>query len=187
MTLNMSMDNSSDDRWWESVDLSKLFLSSNCISVIPPTISNLPALQILDVRLFVFVVRLFVLMWDFFSWCETICLDVRLFVLMLDYLYLMWDYLSLLWDLLFVLVWDLCETCYLSWCETICPWCETCYLSLCETIYLYVRLFVFMWDYLYSMWNYLSLCETIYLYVRLFVFMWDYLCGCLWLVLWSDC
>lgn len=49
LTLNMSMDNSSDDRWWESVELSKLFLNSNCLTVLPPDIRTLPHLQILDV------------------------------------------------------------------------------------------------------------------------------------------
>ena len=49
LALNMSMDNTSDDRWWESVELTKLFLNSNCISALPTDIARLPCLQILDV------------------------------------------------------------------------------------------------------------------------------------------
>ncbi|XP_018013507.1 leucine-rich repeat-containing protein 40, partial [Hyalella azteca] len=48
LTLNMSLDNSSDDRWWESVDLSKLYLNSNSLTVLPPDIRLLPCLTILD-------------------------------------------------------------------------------------------------------------------------------------------
>lgn len=49
MTMNMTMDSSDDDRWWEQVDLTRLYLSSNQLSSLSPEISNLSALQILDV------------------------------------------------------------------------------------------------------------------------------------------
>lgn len=49
MTMNMTMDSSDDDRWWEQVDLTRLYLSSNQLSSISPEINNLSALQILDV------------------------------------------------------------------------------------------------------------------------------------------
>ncbi|XP_045102560.1 leucine-rich repeat-containing protein 40-like isoform X3 [Portunus trituberculatus] len=48
MTMNMTMDSSDDDRWWEQVDLTRLYLSSNQLSTLSPEISNLSALQILD-------------------------------------------------------------------------------------------------------------------------------------------
>lgn len=48
MTMNMSMDGSDDDRWWEQTDLTRLYLSSNQLNSISPKISNLLSLQILD-------------------------------------------------------------------------------------------------------------------------------------------
>ncbi|KAK7075658.1 Leucine-rich repeat-containing protein 40 [Halocaridina rubra] len=48
LTMTMSMDNSDDDRWWEQTDLTRLYLSSNQLSTISPKISNLMAIQVLD-------------------------------------------------------------------------------------------------------------------------------------------
>ncbi|MCL4140366.1 UNVERIFIED_CONTAM: hypothetical protein GTU68_059509, partial [Idotea baltica] len=47
MTVNMSMDDT-EDRWWEQTELTRLYLSSNSLSSIDPLISNLSALQLLD-------------------------------------------------------------------------------------------------------------------------------------------
>nr|XP_027223165.1 leucine-rich repeat-containing protein 40-like [Penaeus vannamei] len=51
MMMGMSMDSTDDDRWWEQTDLTRLYLSSNCLSSISPKISNLMSLQVLDVSL----------------------------------------------------------------------------------------------------------------------------------------
>ncbi|XP_066963781.1 LOW QUALITY PROTEIN: leucine-rich repeat-containing protein 40-like [Macrobrachium rosenbergii] len=48
LTMNMSMDNSDDDRWWEQTDLTRLYLASNQLTTIAPKINNLMSLQILD-------------------------------------------------------------------------------------------------------------------------------------------
>ncbi|XP_069988037.1 leucine-rich repeat-containing protein 40-like isoform X3 [Penaeus vannamei] len=48
MMMGMSMDSTDDDRWWEQTDLTRLYLSSNCLSSISPKISNLMSLQVLD-------------------------------------------------------------------------------------------------------------------------------------------
>lgn len=53
MMMGMSMDNTDDDRWWEQTDLTRLYLSSNCLSSISPKISNLMSLQVLDVSLYI--------------------------------------------------------------------------------------------------------------------------------------
>ena len=49
--ISLSMDNTGDDKWWEQNDLTRLYLSSNCLSSISPEISNLSSLQILDVSI----------------------------------------------------------------------------------------------------------------------------------------
>ncbi|XP_050716360.1 leucine-rich repeat-containing protein 40-like isoform X2 [Eriocheir sinensis] len=48
MTMNMRMDNSDDDRWWEQVDLTRLYLNSNQLASLSPMINNLQSLQVLD-------------------------------------------------------------------------------------------------------------------------------------------
>lgn len=46
---SVSLDNT-DDKWWDQVDLTKLILASNALTSIAPDITNLPALEVLDVR-----------------------------------------------------------------------------------------------------------------------------------------
>lgn len=48
---SVSLDNT-DDKWWDQVDLTKLILASNALTSLAPDISNLPALEALDVRKF---------------------------------------------------------------------------------------------------------------------------------------
>ena len=51
MVTGVSMDtDSADGNWWDTVDMTKLILACNKISSIPPDISNLLGLQILDLH-----------------------------------------------------------------------------------------------------------------------------------------
>lgn len=47
-TKNVSLD-SSDEKWWDQVDLTKLILASNKLISLSSEIVNLPALEFLDV------------------------------------------------------------------------------------------------------------------------------------------
>ena len=50
MVTNVTMDTDTTDNWWDTVDMTKLILACNKISSIPPEISNLLGLQILDLH-----------------------------------------------------------------------------------------------------------------------------------------
>jgi hypothetical protein len=43
------LDNSSEEKWWEFVDLTKLIVANNFLTEIPSDIQRLPSLQVLDV------------------------------------------------------------------------------------------------------------------------------------------
>lgn len=47
--LSVSLDSSSDQRWWEFQELQKLVIANNSIKEIPSDVERLTSLQILDV------------------------------------------------------------------------------------------------------------------------------------------
>ena len=47
--VSVSLDNPSEEKWWEFVDLQKLILANNSIMEIPKDVGNLMSLQTLDV------------------------------------------------------------------------------------------------------------------------------------------
>jgi Leucine-rich repeat (LRR) protein len=49
--VSMSLDDTSEDKWWEFVELQKLIVANNYIKDIPCDVSNLLSLQTLDVSL----------------------------------------------------------------------------------------------------------------------------------------
>ena len=50
MVSNVTMDTDNTENWWDTVDMTKLILACNKISVIHQDISNLLGLQILDLH-----------------------------------------------------------------------------------------------------------------------------------------
>lgn len=54
-TVNYALDegwkdgDKNDDKWWEFVDLQKLILANNMLTIIPPDVAELQALSTLDV------------------------------------------------------------------------------------------------------------------------------------------
>jgi Leucine-rich repeat (LRR) protein len=49
MTVSVSLDDPSEEKWWEFVDLQKLIVANNCITDVPCDVSNLVSLQTFDV------------------------------------------------------------------------------------------------------------------------------------------
>jgi len=50
-TVSVSLDDPSEEKWWEFVDLQKLIVANNYITDVPCDVSNLSSLQTFDVSL----------------------------------------------------------------------------------------------------------------------------------------
>lgn len=55
---NFTLDGN-NERWWDQTDLTKLIMANNCMKTLPDDIRLLHALQVLDVRFFLYFLAIF--------------------------------------------------------------------------------------------------------------------------------